>query len=82
MCLRRPVGPVVGQTAWLARLAVFEDPRAARFPLRSEAPYYHEYGRVRRIDTVGVIQKVKKLFKGHRELILGFNTFLPRVRGS
>jgi len=24
--------------------------------------------------------RVKQLFKGHRELILGFNTFLPRVR--
>ncbi|GFR40981.1 hypothetical protein Agub_g1646 [Astrephomene gubernaculifera] len=31
-----------------------------------------------RIDTTGVIHKVKQLFKGHRELILGFNTFLPR----
>ncbi|KAG2499920.1 hypothetical protein HYH03_002207 [Edaphochlamys debaryana] len=31
-----------------------------------------------RIDTTGVIKKVKTLFKGHRELILGFNTFLPR----
>lgn len=32
-----------------------------------------------RIDTAGVIRAVKKLFKGHRELILGFNTFLPKV---
>ncbi len=32
-----------------------------------------------RIDTTGVIHKVKQLFKGHRELILGFNTFLPKV---
>ncbi|XP_020268792.1 paired amphipathic helix protein Sin3-like 4 [Asparagus officinalis] len=31
-----------------------------------------------RIDTVGVIARVKELFKGHRELILGFNTFLPK----
>ncbi|GIL73116.1 hypothetical protein Vretimale_4724 [Volvox reticuliferus] len=31
-----------------------------------------------KIDTTGVIHKVKQLFKGHRELILGFNTFLPR----
>ncbi len=23
--------------------------------------------------------RVKQLFKGHRELILGFNTFLPKV---
>ena len=33
-----------------------------------------------RVDTAGVIIKVKDLFKGHRELILGFNTFLPKVR--
>ncbi len=33
----------------------------------------------RSIDTTGVIEKVKDLFKGHPELILGFNTFLPKV---
>jgi hypothetical protein len=32
------------------------------------------------IDTAGVIQRVKDLFRGHKELILGFNTFLPKVR--
>ncbi|KAL2505092.1 Paired amphipathic helix protein Sin3-like 2 [Abeliophyllum distichum] len=31
-----------------------------------------------RIDTAGVIAKVKELFKGHPNLILGFNTFLPK----
>ncbi|KAL1218966.1 Paired amphipathic helix protein Sin3-like 3 [Cardamine amara subsp. amara] len=31
-----------------------------------------------RVDTAGVITKVKELFKGHQELILGFNTFLPK----
>lgn len=31
-----------------------------------------------RVDTAGVIVRVKELFKGHRELILGFNTFLPK----
>ena len=31
-----------------------------------------------RIDTAGVITRVKELFKGHRDLILGFNTFLPK----
>ena len=30
------------------------------------------------IDTAGVIKKVKNLFYGHQELILGFNTFLPK----
>mmetsp|Transcript_36011 Transcript_36011/g.80148 ORF Transcript_36011/g.80148 Transcript_36011/m.80148 type:complete len:1160 (+) Transcript_36011:163-3642(+) len=34
--------------------------------------------KAQRIDTAGVISRVKKLFKGHRELILGFNTFLPK----
>lgn len=36
---------------------------------------------LRSIDTTGVIEKVKDLFKGHPELILGFNTFLPKVLG-
>lgn len=31
-----------------------------------------------RIDTAGVIARVKELFKGYRDLILGFNTFLPK----
>ncbi|KAF3625278.1 hypothetical protein FXO37_30946 [Capsicum annuum] len=30
-----------------------------------------------RIDTIGVIARVKVLFKGHPRLILGFNAFLP-----
>ncbi|KAJ0971557.1 hypothetical protein J5N97_019516 [Dioscorea zingiberensis] len=32
----------------------------------------------KRIDTTGVIERVKVLFKGYRHLILGFNTFLPK----
>ncbi len=32
------------------------------------------------IDTPGVIDRVLQLFHGHRELILGFNTFLVRPR--
>ncbi|GFP95198.1 paired amphipathic helix protein sin3-like 2 [Phtheirospermum japonicum] len=31
-----------------------------------------------RIDTAGVIERVKELFDGHPNLILGFNTFLPK----
>jgi histone deacetylase complex regulatory component SIN3 len=31
------------------------------------------------IDANGVIGRVVSLFKGHRELILGFNAFLPRT---
>ena len=34
--------------------------------------------KAQRVDTAGVITRVKDLFKGHRKLILGFNTFLPR----
>ncbi|KAL9246447.1 hypothetical protein vseg_019981 [Gypsophila vaccaria] len=34
--------------------------------------------KAQRIDTSGVIARVKELFKGHRDLILGFNTFLPK----
>eukprot|EP01018_Ginkgo_biloba_P002349 Gb_35988 [translate_table: standard] len=34
--------------------------------------------KAQRIDTAGVIARVKELFKGHRGLILGFNTFLPK----
>lgn len=29
------------------------------------------------IDTPGVINRVSQLFKGHPDLIMGFNTFLP-----
>ncbi|KAK9750900.1 hypothetical protein RND81_02G228900 [Saponaria officinalis] len=34
--------------------------------------------KAQRYDTSGVIARVKELFKGHRDLILGFNTFLPK----
>ncbi|XP_054823950.1 paired amphipathic helix protein Sin3-like 4 isoform X2 [Prosopis cineraria] len=34
--------------------------------------------KAQRIDTAGVIARVKELFKGHKDLILGFNTFLPK----
>nr|GMC91620.1 paired amphipathic helix protein Sin3-like 2 [Ipomoea batatas] len=34
--------------------------------------------KAQRIDTAGVIVRVKDLFKGHPNLILGFNTFLPK----
>jgi paired amphipathic helix protein Sin3a len=33
---------------------------------------------VSRTDTHGVIERVKELFKGHNNLIFGFNTFLPK----
>uniref|UniRef100_A0A2P2MR82 Paired amphipathic helix protein Sin3-like 4 isoform X2 n=1 Tax=Rhizophora mucronata TaxID=61149 RepID=A0A2P2MR82_RHIMU len=34
--------------------------------------------KAQRVDTGGVILRVKELFRGHRDLILGFNTFLPK----
>eukprot|EP00878_Enallax_costatus_P007439 GHUV01007791.1.p1 GENE.GHUV01007791.1~~GHUV01007791.1.p1 ORF type:complete len:1062 (+),score=409.26 GHUV01007791.1:105-3290(+) len=34
--------------------------------------------KAQRIDTAGVIMRVKELFRGHKELVLGFNTFLPK----
>ncbi|KAK1383711.1 paired amphipathic helix protein Sin3-like 2 [Heracleum sosnowskyi] len=34
--------------------------------------------KAQRIDTTGVIARVKDLFKGHNNLIFGFNTFLPK----
>ena len=36
-------------------------------------PFLHVF----RIDTPGVINSVSNLFKGHNDLIVGFNTFLP-----
>ncbi|CAA7031848.1 unnamed protein product [Microthlaspi erraticum] len=32
----------------------------------------------RKVDHCGVISRVKELFKGQQELIVGFNTFLPK----
>ncbi|CAH8297570.1 unnamed protein product [Eruca vesicaria subsp. sativa] len=34
--------------------------------------------KAQRTDTCGVTLKVKELFKGEEELLLGFNTFLPK----
>ncbi|KHN13457.1 Paired amphipathic helix protein Sin3-like 3 [Glycine soja] len=34
--------------------------------------------KAQRIDTIGVMERVEELFKGHKDLILGFNTFLPK----
>ncbi|XP_051132564.1 paired amphipathic helix protein Sin3-like 3 isoform X2 [Andrographis paniculata] len=34
--------------------------------------------KAQRINTAAVMSKVKELFKGHRDLILGFNAFLPK----
>ncbi|XP_076902089.1 paired amphipathic helix protein Sin3-like 4 isoform X2 [Bidens hawaiensis] len=34
--------------------------------------------KAQRLDTTGVVERVKELFDGNRELILGFNPFLPK----
>ncbi|KAL1218756.1 Paired amphipathic helix protein Sin3-like 5 [Cardamine amara subsp. amara] len=34
--------------------------------------------KAQKVDTTGVIARVKELFKGHNDLLLGFNTFLPK----
>ncbi|KAL8228939.1 hypothetical protein R6Q57_013839 [Mikania cordata] len=34
--------------------------------------------KAQRFDTTGVIARVKELFDGHQELLLGFNPFLPK----
>jgi paired amphipathic helix protein Sin3a len=34
--------------------------------------------KAQRVDTNGVIARVKDLFKGYDDLLLGFNTFLPK----
>ncbi|KAG2288538.1 hypothetical protein Bca4012_030591 [Brassica carinata] len=34
--------------------------------------------KAQRVNTDGVIEKVKELFKGYDDLLLGFNTFLPK----
>jgi hypothetical protein len=48
-----------------------------------EAPTWLKQDKlVDRVDTAGVIVRVKELFAGHRELILGFNTFLPKVHST
>ncbi|XP_045810015.1 paired amphipathic helix protein Sin3-like 1 [Trifolium pratense] len=35
--------------------------------------------RTRRIDMAGLMSRVKELFKGHKKLLLKFNTFLPET---
>nr|XP_043639011.1 paired amphipathic helix protein Sin3-like 3 isoform X2 [Erigeron canadensis] len=51
---------------------------------RDEKDKYDEFLKVmkdfkaQRIKTTGVIARVKDLFEGHPELILGFNPFLPK----
>ena len=57
--------------------------------MHSSMSYYNAnmYMYIHSIDTPGVISRVSNLFKGHPDLIVGFNTFLPpgfkiEVRGE
>ncbi|XP_018439632.1 paired amphipathic helix protein Sin3-like 6 isoform X2 [Raphanus sativus] len=34
--------------------------------------------KAQRVDTAGVIDRIKDLFRGYNDLLLGFNTFLPK----
>ena len=48
------------------------------FTLITFVPYLYR----NRINTPGVIERVKNLFRGYNKLILGFNTFLPEGEGK
>ncbi|KEH43988.1 paired amphipathic helix protein [Medicago truncatula] len=58
--------------------------KAVRVEFQDEMEKYDEFLNVmkefkaRRIDTGGLVERVKVLLKGHTNLILGFNTFLPK----
>eukprot|EP00850_Spirogloea_muscicola_P001162 SM000004S15032 [mRNA] locus=s4:928006:936864:+ [translate_table: standard] len=58
--------------------------KAVKEKFKDDKDKYNEFLEVmkdfkaQRIDTSGVIARVKDLFRGHRPLILGFNTFLPK----
>ena len=47
------------------------------FPTRLSFNYPFQEFKSQSIDTPGVISRVSMLFKGHPELIVGFNNFLP-----
>jgi len=57
--------------------------RAVKVEFQDESEKYDEFLHVmkefkaRRIDTSGVLSRMKELLKGHTNLILGFNYFLP-----
>jgi histone deacetylase complex regulatory component SIN3 len=44
--------------------------------------WFISYLKLCSINTPGVIERVKNLFKGYNKLILGFNTFLPDGEGT
>ncbi|XP_024382732.1 paired amphipathic helix protein Sin3-like 4 isoform X2 [Physcomitrium patens] len=58
--------------------------KAVKEKFQEDKPKYDEFLEVmkdfkaQKVDTAGVISRVKQLFKGHPQLIMGFNAFLPR----
>ncbi|CAL9216143.1 unnamed protein product [Arabidopsis halleri] len=58
--------------------------RAVRVRFHNDKPLFHDFVTVmnnfkaRRIDRNGCIKEVEQLLKGHRDLISGFNAFLPK----
>lgn len=80
-----PVAPVQGQQQF-QRLKV-EDALSyldqVKLQFGSQPQVYNDFLDIMKefksqsIDTPGVINRVSQLFKGHPDLIMGFNTFLP-----
>ncbi|XP_029808789.1 paired amphipathic helix protein Sin3a isoform X2 [Suricata suricatta] len=80
-----PVAPVQGQQQF-QRLKV-EDALSyldqVKLQFGSQPQVYNDFLDIMKefksqsIDTPGVISRVSQLFKGHPDLIMGFNTFLP-----
>lgn len=73
-----------GSSQKLTTNDVFTYVEKVKVAFQDEKEKYDEFLRVikdykaQRIDTTGVITRVKELFEGHEELIIGFNTFLPK----
>ncbi|URD83876.1 Paired amphipathic helix protein [Musa troglodytarum] len=76
--------PAVGTTPKLTTNDALAYLKAVKDVFQDKREKYDEFLEVmkdfksQRIDTNGVIMRVKELFKGHLDLILGFNTFLPK----
>ncbi|XP_009383768.2 paired amphipathic helix protein Sin3-like 4 isoform X1 [Musa acuminata AAA Group] len=79
-----PPAPAVGTTPKLTTNDALAYLKAVKDVFQDKREKYDEFLEVmkdfksQRIDTNGVIMRVKELFKGHLDLILGFNTFLPK----
>merc|ERR1719410_20932 len=81
-----PTGATASQPPSFQRLKV-EDALSyldqVKFKFGSQPQVYNDFLDIMKefksqsIDTPGVISRVSMLFKGHPELIVGFNTFLP-----